>query len=183
MRASTKRILSIGIALVFFIGAVVVYQNLIGPEGAVIMEKRGIVTAKANLFEGQQQAVTEVQGLISQFQNLKSLQESVSLSMPDGQKTTLALSQIEAIARSSNVTIVSLDFRSLTARPSEQQLIKKLGTLEVKLGLVGAYNDLKNFLRLLETNVRVANVKELNFARAQQDYNLNIMAEMYYQED
>lgn len=181
MRASTKRILSIVLAFIFFVATFVIYQNLIGPEGAIIREKGGLVNAKESLFESQRQAVEEVQSLISQFQNLRSIQESVSLAMPNSQETTRALSQLEAISRSSGVNIVSLDFEHLAALPSNQPLIKKIGVLQVNVGLTGSYSGLKNFVRLLETNVRVANVRELNFARLQNDYGLNVVAEVYYQ--
>lgn len=181
MRASTKRILSIILAFIFFVATFVVYQNLIGPEGAVIQEKAGLVRAKESLFENQQRAVEKVQSLIGQFQNLRSVQESVSLAMPDSQETTRALSQLEAISRSSGANIISLDFEQLAALPSDQSLIKKIGVLQINVGLTGSYSSLKNFVRLLETNVRVANVRELNFARLQNDYGLNVITEVYYQ--
>jgi Tfp pilus assembly protein PilO len=184
MRPSTKRVLSIGAAFFLVVGAFIVYQNLIQPEGKIISVKRGLVGSKANLFESQEQAVSQVQGLISQFQNIRNVQEVVALAIPDRPDTTRALSQIEAIARSSGVAILSLDFKDLGGRSSPQSLVKRLGVIEIKIGAVGSYLGLKNFLRSTETNVRVANVKDLNIrAGAGKDvYNLSQTVEVYYQQ-
>lgn len=185
MRPSTKRILSIGVAFFLVVGALIVYQNLIRPEGEIVSAKRGLADSKSALFESQQEAVSQVQSLISQFQNIRNLQEAVSLAMPDRPDTTKALSQIEAIARSSGVVILSLDFKDLGGRPSPQPLVKRLGMIEIKIGAVGSYQGLKNFLRSMETNVRVANIKDLNIraGTGKDVYNLSQTVEVYYQQN
>lgn len=184
MRPSTKRILSIGAAFLLLIGALIVYQSFIQPEGEIISTKRGLVNAKTDLFERQQEAVAQVQNLISQFQNVRTIQEAVSLAMPDSQETTRALSQIEAIGRSSAVIITAINFRDLGGAPSGQILVKKLGKLEFDINTTGSYQGLKSFLRSLETNIRVANVKKLSFEPVGSNaYNLNLVAEIYYQQD
>jgi len=185
MRPSTKRVLSIAISFLLLVGALIIYQNFIRPEIEIINVKRGMVNSKEVVFEGQKQAVDQVQNLISQFQNIKNIQEAVALAIPNSPDTTRALSQIEAIARSSGVVILSLDFKEVGARPSDQSLVKKLGVIEVKIGAAGSYQGLKNFIRFIETNVRVANVKEMSIkiAGAGKDvYNLSLAVDVFYQQ-
>jgi len=186
MRPSTKRVLSIIVSFLFLMGAFIIYQNFIRPEIEVINVKRSTVSSKTAVFEGQQQAVNQVQNLISQFQNIRSIQEAVSLAIPDKPDTTRALSQIEAIARSNGVIILSLDFKDIGGKSITQQpLVRKLGIIEIKIGVAGSYQGLKNFVRSIETNVRVVNIKDMNIRIAgvgKDVYNLSLTVEIFYQQ-
>jgi len=189
MRISTKRILSIGFALFFFIGALLVYFNLISGEGTTINQLRGELAAKQSLLKNQTQIVTQVQNLIQQFQNLTQLQNSVGLAVPVGDQTVSALRQMEAIARMDGVALTSADFKSALDQvrktsTSTQSLIKRSGTLTVDIAAAGSYPNLKSFLTHLETAVRVTNVVEAKFTPAPSPNAADVLAvtaQMYYQ--
>ena len=186
MRTSTKRILSITVAAVFLIATLVVYLNFIRPEVEEISELRALVASKGNLLENQEQAVTDVQDLITQFKNIATLQETAGLAMPGNPETIGALRQIEAIARTSGATLTSLGFKVIAPRSSAaESFIKKLGIVEVNMSAEGNYEALKQFLQFLETSVRVANIKEFTFRPAGPQGGtdkLVVSGEMYYQE-
>ncbi|MFA6365321.1 MAG: type 4a pilus biogenesis protein PilO [Candidatus Paceibacterota bacterium] len=184
MRVSTKRILSIGLAGLFFIGTIVVYVNFIQAEMTTINEKRAKVATQTALFQNQDQAIKQVGSLIDQFKNLTSIQQTASFAIPNGEEAISALRQIEAIGVASNVKIAAIKFQSLPPRSSTQSFLKKLGVLEVDISVKGDYPTLKDFLRKLETTVRIANVNKMAFkpavARGAQD-SLEVTIEMYYQ--
>lgn len=187
MKASTKRVLSIGLAFLFFIALLIVYGNFIRPELVKIGEKRAGVISKEILFNNQKAAVEGVQKLISQFQSTAQLQETVSLAVPREENVTQALNQLQAMAKNSQTGIVSFTVSPLPFEPTRQPLIKRLGVLELNLAVQGSYEALKSFLRYLETNVRVANIDNFRIApanaRESQDfYVLTLKAELYYQE-
>ncbi|MDP2705840.1 MAG: type 4a pilus biogenesis protein PilO [bacterium] len=184
MKASTKRILSIGAAFLLLIGALLVYQNLIRPLGEEIDKKRSEADAKGSLFQKQSNAVQQAQDLINRSKNLGAIEDTVSLAIPNTPATTNALSQIEAIARLNNVILSGIDVKSIVPRKTTNvNLIKDLGVVEVNVNVSGAYPNLKAFLRSLETNVRVANVKEFNFRSSAGSgvYTMNLVVEFYYQ--
>lgn len=195
MRVSTKRILSIMLAILFFIGAFVVYLKLIKPEIDVINEKRGVALSKSNLLSNQSEIVNQVQTLIGQFQNVARLQETIALAVPSGDDAIDALRQIEAISRNANTHISSIDFKRESA-PSVQQssrtkkaptfFTKRLSVLNVALSVEGtSYEDIKRFVSQLETSVRVANITDLRFSPASgrdTKDSLSLTVEMYYQE-
>lgn len=182
MRASTKRIFSIGVSFLFVIGALLVYQNLIRPLGEEIDKKRSEAESKSDLFQKQSQAVQQAQDLIERSKNLGAIEDTVSLAIPNRPETTVALSQIEAIARLNNVVLSGLDVKAVAARRTSANLIKDLGVVEVSISVNGAYSNLKAFLRSLETNVRIANVREFNFRSGSGGlYTLNLVVEFYYQ--
>lgn len=185
MKASTKRILSIGAAFLLLIGALLVYQNLIRPLGEEIDKKRSEASAKGSLFQKQSNAVQQAQDLINRSKNLGAIEDTVSLAIPNTPSTTNALSQIEAIARLNNVILSGIDVKSIVPRKTiaATNLIKDLGVVEVNVNVSGAYPNTKAFLRSLETNVRVANVKEFNFRSpsASGIFTMNLVVEFYYQ--
>lgn len=185
MRVSTKRILSIGLSALFLIGALVVYLNLVRGATADVNARRAVLSSKTALLESQRQVVTQVQNLIAEFQNVRRLEETVSLAMPVGEQAIRAFRQLEAVARSSGVVLSALDFRASAPAARSASFVKRLGTLEVKVRADGSYESLKQFLRLLETGVRVSNVTELKYQPGTMPNapdTLNLVVEMYYQE-
>ncbi|MDI6734481.1 MAG: hypothetical protein QMD50_03285 [Patescibacteria group bacterium] len=190
IRISTKRILSIGLSIVFLIGAVVVYSTLIRSEMETIDDKRVEIASKTILYNNQKNAVNQVSELIAKYKGVSELQRSVSLAVPAGENTIGALRQIEAISRLSGVKISSLSFKVSVPRLDAKSFAKKMGILDIMIGASGSYETLKNLLRLLETSVRVANVKTFAFKPgipepgsrvvAPSD-TLSISVEMYYQ--
>lgn len=192
MRVSTKRILSIGAALLLFIGALLVYLNLIRTEAGVVNELRASVQSRTNLLERQQEVVGEVQNLIAQFQNVGQVQETVSLAIPTGEQNVSALRQIEAIANASGVSLSSIDFKAGLMKAvgkknasSTESLIKRLGALKITMNVIGGYENLKLFLSNLETSMRLTNVQGFKYAPGvgvNPSDQLTIEAEMYYQE-
>lgn len=186
MRVSTKRILSIGVAGIFLIGSLVVYSSLITGELEAVNEKQGAVNDRRESLATQQQAVTKVTDLIKQFEGVKS-QDTIALAMPNGDDTVGALRGIQAIALQSGVVISALDFKTSVPRVAQAQpFIKKLSTLEVSLKLNGPYEGAERFIQLLETAVRVANVKNFKFQTSPTAGNpigsLELVVDTYYQQ-
>lgn len=188
MRVSTKRILSIGLAGIFIIGAFVVYANFISFSMDTVNEKRGTLAAKESIFATQSDAINQVQNAFAQFENTQDVKRKIELAVPDGVETVSALRQIEAVARRSSVTLTSLEFKEVGSRPSQSPFFKKIGILEVTLSASGSYEGVREFLRLFETNARVINVQEFDFEsgfspeRGGGPDQINLKVEMYYQE-
>ncbi|MCP6720199.1 MAG: type 4a pilus biogenesis protein PilO [Patescibacteria group bacterium] len=189
MKTSTKRILSIGLAGLFFIGILVVFGSLIRPEMTKINEKRALLSSKETLFSNEQDAVSQVRDLIGQFQSIVKLQETVSLALPLEENITQILNQLQSIANLSNVEMRSFSIRPLAFEASRQPLVKRLGVLELDISIDGPYDNIKNFLRSLETNVRVVNAKSFRLATISgegsppgEDFNMTLTVEVYHQE-
>lgn len=186
MRVSTKRILSIGLAGIFLVGAFLVYAQFISGYLTEVNEQRAVLASKETLFANQNSAVKQVQSTIAQFQDFQEIQTKLNIAIPAGIQTIQALRQIEAIAARTNSTISTITFRPVASRASKEAFLKKIGVLDVSLGVLGDYSGLKQFLTYLETNARVANVQEFRFqpgtGEALGRDLLTVKLEMYYQE-
>jgi hypothetical protein len=189
MRVSTKRILSILVGLVFLMGALFVYLGLIRGEMAAAEKVRNLLASKEALLTNQERAVDQVKELINEFKNFARLEETVNRAIPNGASTISALRQLEAVGRTAGAVITGLDFSTPTpssrGAPGATSVVKRLRTLEVKMRAEGPYGNLKQFVKLLETSGRVANVTRLNYTpggTVSSGDTVMLEAEMYYQE-
>ncbi|MBI2278643.1 MAG: hypothetical protein HYU81_01105 [Candidatus Brennerbacteria bacterium] len=188
MRISTKRILSILAGLAFLAGTLGVYAGLIRGEAAVVGDTRALLASKDALFADQEQAVSQVKNLIAEFKNSSRLEETVGRAIPNGVSAIQALRQIEAVARAAGAIITSLDFATPSVAATKKEtgsVIKRLRVLEVKAKAEGSYENLKQFVKLIETSVRVANVKAFHYVPGGTGGSgdaVELEVEMYYQE-
>ncbi len=129
-------------------------------EVAEIERLRSLVSSNNDLVASQEKAVGDVKKLISEFQGIGNVEETVGYALPLGEEVTSALSQLQSIARVNGVSISSFTVRPLPVEVSKEPVVKRLGTLEVEVTAEGSYAGMKALLRSLETNVRIANVSE-----------------------
>ena len=181
MRTSTKRILSILLSSIFFIAFIVVVTSLVKPEFEQVMENRGEFYSKKKVFEDQQEAVGKVEQLIQETKSFNQLKQTVSLAVPLEKQIPDILNQLNAISRTSNVSIISFKSNLQAFEEGSSQLARRLGIIRIELAVSGDYGNLKNFLRFLESNVRVFNVKSFIISQGIQQQFL-VQAETYYQE-
>lgn len=184
MRTSTKRILSIVLSGIFFIGAVFVFTSPVQDEMKVINKKRAEVATKQNANSKNTQVFEQAKKLMANLQTVKTA-NTIALAIPDGEQAVAALRQLEAIARSSGVKFQSVSFKSVVPRSSPEPDLKKLSILEINMIVAGAYPNIKDFLKKIETTVRIANVKDMTYKPGllrTTDDSFNITIEMYYQQ-
>lgn len=193
MKPSTKRILSIAFAGLFFIAALVVYGNLIRPKMTEVNEKRALAFSKETFLRNQQSSVAQIQNLIGQMQGTEKARTSIGLAMPEGTNVTQALSQLNAIARDKQVEFLnfSVGQGNIRPKPSSGLLLRRVAEMDMGISVLGFYDNVKSFLEGVETNVRVSNVKKFSFAPLPKQgsgstggglYSLGINLKMYYQE-
>lgn len=193
MRASTRRVISILLSALLLIATLGVYANLIRPKMRDVAEKRAIVHSKRNTFDAQKSAVGRVRALIAQVRGAQQAQQGIALVMPQNPALTQALHQLQAIARSSQVNIVSFTTKPLPFESSNSPLIRRLGSFESTAILSGSYESLRNFMKAFETNVRVFNVKEFSVSSNRSGdggvasagdnfFTAKVVADLYYQE-
>lgn len=188
MRASSKRALSVGLAAIFFIATLVVYSSLISPELDVVTKQRAELSTSQDLFNSQKDATQSVKKLFKDMQNASSVRDTISLALPVGPSMTEALHQIDSMSGVSRVSVDSFVITPATPEASNAPLVKRLGKLEIAISVSGNYDSVRGFLKLLETNIRVVNVKSFEFStnkgqNVANPYTLKVVADMFYQEN
>lgn len=188
MKPSTQRALSMVLAAVFIVFGLVIFSTLVSGAYDQVQRLRGELSAKSNLFQVQSHQLAQVQNLISQYQGITRLQDSLNLALPLQVDTVGAIIQINAIAQKNGLTIGSINFDPLVEARKEAGVVvvKDIGTLNMTLKLTGSYSSFKNFLSDLESNIRIMDVTSLKMAPAgreagEDSFNFDLTVSTYYQ--
>ena len=190
MKASSKRILSILASGFFFIMAVVIYALFIRPEYDNVQRLRSEVASRMQALEQQKDVVKQIQRLLQEYQGVARLQETLSLALPQESGVAEALNQLNGAAQIGGLAIQSAGVQSLAIRPSSAPIksAKGIGTLRFNAKISGDYDQIKRFLQMLETNIRLMDVKSLKIEsgvdptqKSVQKYLYNITVDAYYQ--
>jgi len=187
MKASAKRALSLLLSGGLIVVSLVIFVILVGPAYEEVLQLRNELAPQTILLLDTQQDVSRVQSLKAQYQNSERIIASLDDNLPPQELVASLMSQINAISRSSGVTMRAIGISYLPVRPSTVRLsfARGVGTLRLELASVGNYSSLKRFLQLLETNIRVMDVNALSIdlaASSNQDiYNYSVTVDTYYQ--
>jgi len=174
MKPSTKRILSTLFSLIFIFFAFFIFVTLIRPSYEETQKLRFEVLSRQNFLQNQKLLTEQFKKLISQYNDQKEVEENISLILPQHPAIGEALTQISGISDLNRLNVLSFNigkpliqsYSSSDIYSTSTQIIKPLGTIEINFKAVGSYNDFKNFLNQLETNIRIFDVKTLNISPA-----------------
>ncbi len=146
-----------------FVGVLVVYALLLRPAYANLNKMRGEFYARQQIFFEQSAIIQKVKDLIAQYQGTVRIQDTVSLTLPTEPESGSIVSQLQSIAGASGIVLqsLSLQMQALRAAPDSQQEVKSLGVVEISARLIGPYEGFKNFLRGVETNIRLMDVVDV----------------------
>jgi Tfp pilus assembly protein PilO len=197
MKPATKRFISSGIALILVVAAFVVYFDFVRPAYSEIGVKQGEMASSENLLKNQKSAIDQVEGLIQSYGSRTDLQGVVSEALPPGPDVATALAQINGIAennrlspQSFSVSLVSTSgssgqSASKSTSKSSATFIKPIGRMNFQVKLIGTYEDLKLFLRSIETNTRIMDVQSISVQQVgkpgQNLFSYELVVMTYYQ--
>jgi len=185
MQESTKRlVISLG-SLVFIAGSLYVFTTLINPTFAEIQELRGKRQATTTLLANYEAAVEAANSVLARYEGLTALQNTFSVVVPLEASIPSLLNQLYGLASLSEVAVDSITFQELpiqTAR--ENSLVRPYGTIEATIKCTSNYENMKKYLRALETNARLINITSLNIAEGFETnpvLSYTVTIEAYYQ--
>lgn len=171
MKQTTKRFISLLGGLALLVGALVLYFEFVQPAYYDLQAAKSRQLGQQLFLEGEQGAIKKVQDLISVYQAQSSIQEAVSLSLPKEEAFSSAIAQLNGLARASGVALNSVAVSGGDAQGAGGvgaagkklfALQRPVKTLIFNARFSGSYEDLKEFLSRLETNIRIFDVTSLS---------------------
>ncbi|MEK7549251.1 MAG: type 4a pilus biogenesis protein PilO [Patescibacteria group bacterium] len=183
MKATTKRTITIFLAILLLIVSVFIYTSLIKPAyGEVKVLRSKAETLKQTLITFRS-LNDQLQQLFSEYQNLSNLGEQMSTILPSSVNVPYAVGQIAGIASFNRLEIQSLDVKQLAIKPASEILAKGLGTLRMDLKLAGDYEKIKSYLKNIENNLMISRVVNFKIEKqgASQDLLFGLTVDTYYQ--
>lgn len=165
MRASTKRITSFVASLLLVTAAVIIYALFIVPAYDDIQKARGDLVSRTQAYNDQKGIFDKITGLNNKYKGNGSLQDAVSLALPNEPFISQALADVNGLAILNNhmaILSAQTEIMPFKADVSWPAYIKNVGTVKLVLLIRGNYGDFKQFLSQLENNYRIMDVKQIN---------------------
>lgn len=188
--------MSLLVSLAFLIATFIFYFDVIVPAYGDMQTLRGRAASEQGLLSQEASTTKQVQELVASYSNESQTAGSVALTLPSGEDISGALTQIYGIAATNNIGIPTMSISlspvvaSSTAvvNASVPSIVKPLGSISFVITANGSYEDFKNFLAEIETNIRIFDVKNVsiqaplqNSTSSQDNFNYNVTIVAYYQ--
>lgn len=193
MKQSSKRLVSLFVAIILLFGAFYVYFSYIQPAYGDVKNYRSQVYAREQFINTQKGIVAQVQKTLAAYDNQSAVQSSVSLAIPPQADESGAMTQITSLSEANNLSIQSLSattpsvnsVKSVNSQGSTGFVVKPLGVLNFQVKIAGTYANFKNFLAGLENNIRIMDVQNITvdeLGKPNQDfYSFTLNVVTYYQ--
>ncbi len=193
MKQSTKRLLSSLLSLLLILFAFGIFFILIKPTYSEAQKVRGKVLSREAFLNDQKEVIEQVKKLINEYKGDEGLQKVISLVLPVGADPAGALIQLNGLADNNNIathsfSVTAPSLQATAAEINESKgtaVLKPVGLLTFQLRFSGTYEDMRAFMKNLETNIRIFDIKNLNLQAAvrpnQNFYAYDITVATYYQ--
>jgi len=179
--------------MAFLIGAFVMYSSFLRPAYAGVNQLRGKLDATTQLFQQQNTIISGIQDTLSKYQGRADLQETVSLALPNRDDVGFLIYQTVSIVKDANLNLTAISFNSAGASRADQEGndngTPSIARVIVNLELNGSYDALKEFLKKLETNIRLMDISSIDikpiFEKGvfQNAYSYTVSFTSYYQNE
>ncbi len=178
MKQSSKRFASLLLCLAFLVAALLIFFELIEPAYGDLQTKKATQLSNQNFLATESQAVAQAKSLLTQYENDTVAESSLALAMPSGPDVAGALAELYGIAANNNINVQSIAISAPIIQQSQAagsttgssltlaQIVKPLGKLSLTLAASGNYENFKNFLSQLETNIRLFDITSLSLTPA-----------------
>lgn len=184
MKPSAKRLYGILLSLLIIIASLIGYSSMLIPAYEDIQQLRGERESLNELVQKERKSVNIVKDLIREYSGTAGLKDTLSLSLPDDQQIASAVNQIRGIAESNNMLMTAFSIKPLNVQAREiDSIVKPVATVRINIDLVGDYLALQDYLKALETNVRLMDVKSLTVGNGASGgpYEYQVELDTYYQ--
>jgi len=179
-----------GISIVFILIGIWVLFSYDYPQLKKViksLEKRRFLK---NELQTEKEKLKKVQEIFETYHSFLPIKEKISFLLPEKREIGEVLHQLEGLASLSNVKLNRCSFTELKKEKKSPQflsnkkkLTKDFGTISVALEIEGDYPSIKNFLKKIETNLRVMDVRKINLNKIGENLRGIITLDFYYQLD
>jgi len=142
------------IILIFGFVAIVIFLDI--PTVQKILNFKKEIEVQNNFFIEKQAFLEKVEKLRDSYQTNEETLKKLEYILPDGQDVPNLIVQVEAFANEGGLSLKKIDF--LASENKEYQI------LTINLGLSGSYFAFKNFLKIVEDNIRLMDMQTVNFS-------------------
>jgi len=188
MRASSKRLISIFIALILIGATAYVVFNVNAPTWRRVQGLRQEVAEKERVRNQLAELVAKAKEALARFEDLDRQAAPISAALPAKPNLPEVLAILGALATDHDLTLGQVTFEELTSRqlaPTTEEAPKAV-PIKVLTTLSGGYADFKNWLKAAESELRLIDIDNLSIQPlstrpGEAVFNFSLGLTVYYQ--
>lgn len=175
------------IIIILILGFVAIVIFLDIPAVQKILNSNKEIKIQNNLLIEKQAFLEKVEKLRDSYQTNQETLKKLEYILPDGQDVPNLIVQVEAFAVESGLSLKKIDFLASDLSGKGETGTtenKNYKILTINLGLSGSYFAFKNFLKIVEDNIRLMDMQTVNFSPKSgvqtSDIDFEIILKAYY---
>ncbi len=187
-----KKSIIIIILIVVFVG-IVLFLDWPGAKKVLSVQQE--IDRYSNLIEEKRELVSKTEQLKQAYNSKQDDIKKVYYVLPKEKQIPELIVQFEALASGNGLILENLDIQKKkrvqeTKEEKEQKtsevVLEKVEILKVSLRVTGTYASFENFLKTLESNVRIMDIQGIDFASRESKeegnlfLNFDVELETYY---
>lgn len=155
------------ILLLGFVG-IVIFLDV--PRVQEILDLRRKVESQEQALLQKEELMAKVERLKDKYEDNEESLKKVNYILPSEKKIPSLIVQIEAMTLEAGLILEKIEFsvasqdKTTKVRTPAQENIGDYKTLRIDLDLIGDYLAFKNFLELIEENIRLMDIDSINFS-------------------
>ena len=141
-------------------------------------------------YQFEKEKLKKIQEIFEAYHSYLPAKERLSLLLPEKVENGEIVYQLKGLADISNVSLNRAVFNEIKLekegpaylkKEKEKKLTKDFGIISIALEAEGDYPSIKEFLRKIETNIRVMDVKKMEFFSTEKGLKGSFTIHTYYQ--
>lgn len=172
------------IILIILLALTTVVFWLIIPFYGQINSSKMELKAKQKTLAETQATVNVIQDLAKKYEAMKDELDEINSVLPDKEDLAGLIVSLEAMSSESGIFLKSINFQPKPFQPATMEEVSETGgynALQIQLAALGSYSGFKNFIKTIEKNLRLMDVKTIKFKSGEkEEFDINLDLETYY---
>ena len=196
------------VGLVLFAASLMLYLMFIQPAYQNVQGVKARFLSEEAFLRGEADVIEQVKKLISSYQGEDQIRAAVSEALPVKEDVAGTITQVSGLAEQSALNIISIGVSGVAPQTKKtssggvsgapapkasfrNSIQKPIGSVSFEMKLSGGYENLKNFISYLETNLLIFDVESISVkslpassnAKVATDdlFEFEVLATTYYQ--
>lgn len=171
------------ILILVFIGIVLLLDLPVYSKFAFL---NGEIKRQEQLLKDKQEVIAKANQLKEDYDTYKDELKKVSYALPSGKEIPNLIVQLEALVSENGLVLESLNFvEEAKKTKGETELSMPYKSLGVSLSTIGTYESFESFLKALELNIRLMDIKLISFSSGKSEvegvFTFSVDLIVYYQ--
>ncbi len=188
MKESQSKFYSVLAISVLFAGALFIFVEMVMPDVDEIKILRGQRDSSIIAYNNTLSNVDHIKKLKAAYDSLSGARASLNSFIPSSDDTSDLVNQLNGLAKLNNLSVASINFKNevpeLPPGETAAPIPAPNGTVAATMRLSGYYENIKTFIAMIETNIRLIDTVSISISGGGSTspiLDCTLVAKAYYQ--